>query len=477
MYVPKVVAEPTTAELVAGFAAIRHELDVPADFPGDILTEAIGMADRQRPGDADRRDHRELPLVTLDPPGSRDLDQALHIERRTGGFRVWYAIADVAAFVDAGGLVDGEARRRGLTRYTPDRRAPLHPEVLSEGAASLLPDQDRPAVLWRFDLDGAGMPVATTVVRAIVRSRSALTYPAVDAALRFGSASETMLLLREVGRLREGLEAERGGVHLDLPTQQVVADDGRYELAYRNPLPIEGWNAQVSLLTGMEAARLMVDGGLGILRTLPPPHRGVVAAIRRSARTLGVAWPEGLPYATFVRQIDRSTPQGAALVTQSARALRGAGYFQFDGTPPVGDDGRHGAVAAPYAHVTAPLRRLVDRFANEIVLALAADRPPPPWARAALPELPKLMGAAHDRESVLSCAVLDYVETMILRHRVGTVFPVVVTDLDDRRAVIQLRDPAVLASVEPDGRRLGEELDVRLVASDPATRRVTFEPV
>ena len=75
--------------------------------------------------------------MTIDPAGSRDLDQAFHAERRPHGFRVRYAIADVAAFVAPGGALDREAFARGVTLYLPDGRAPLYPDVLGEGAASL----------------------------------------------------------------------------------------------------------------------------------------------------------------------------------------------------------------------------------------------------------------------------------------------------------------------------------------------------
>ena len=92
--------------------------------------------------------------MTIDPPGSRDLDQALHIARRGDGWTVRYAIADVAALVRPGGAVDLDAHLRGVTVYAPDAKAPLHPVVLSEGAASLLPGEWRPAVVWTLELDG-----------------------------------------------------------------------------------------------------------------------------------------------------------------------------------------------------------------------------------------------------------------------------------------------------------------------------------
>ncbi len=87
-------------------------------------------------------DRTDLELITIDPAGSRDLDQALHITRGPSGeFVISYAIADVAAFVRPGDPIDLEAHRRGTTLYAPDRRTPLHPPVLSEGAASLLPNK------------------------------------------------------------------------------------------------------------------------------------------------------------------------------------------------------------------------------------------------------------------------------------------------------------------------------------------------
>src|SRR3954452_3577965 len=163
-------------DLEPQLAALRTELAVPAEFPPAASAEAESAA---RSGDlaANAYDATDIPLVTLDPPGSRDLDQAFFVERTGTGFRVTYAIADVGSFVRPGGAVDAEARKRGETLYLPDGRVPLHPPVLSEGAASLLPGERRPAVLWRIALDTDGEPTSTDVRRAVVRSRAQLDYP------------------------------------------------------------------------------------------------------------------------------------------------------------------------------------------------------------------------------------------------------------------------------------------------------------
>ena len=129
---------------------LRRELEIPGEFPPEVLAEAEAAAANPP---APEHDARDIALLTIDPPGSMDLDQAMHLERRDGGYRVRYAIADVASFVEPGGAVDREAHARGETIYLPDAKAPLHPPVLSEGAASLLPGEERPAVLWTLDLD------------------------------------------------------------------------------------------------------------------------------------------------------------------------------------------------------------------------------------------------------------------------------------------------------------------------------------
>jgi exoribonuclease R len=447
---------PDAEALRAGFDAIRRELEVPEAFPADALAQAEGAASAPRPPATDATD---VPFFTIDPPGSRDLDQAMHIERRSpAGYRVRYAIADLGAFVTPGGALDAAVWSRGVTYYAPDRSTPLHPPVLSEGAASLLPGEPRPAILWTLDLDAAGMLDRTDVRRALVRSRARLDYANAD-----------VPLLAEVGALREAAERERGGVSLRLPEQEVVCSpDGSFDVAYRAPLPVEGFNAQISLLTGMAAARLMLDAGVGILRTVPEPDPRALERLRRSAAALGIPWPEGTPYPEFIRSLDPATPAGAALLRDATSVMRGAAYAAFDGTPP--EHARHGALAMEYAHVTAPLRRLADRYALECSLAACAGEPPPEWVRARLADLPKAMAEADRRANALERAAIDLVEAARLAGRVGETFAATV--IDD--GLIQLKDPAVRARCDGDP-PVGRDIAARLVEADVTTRTVRFE--
>ncbi len=480
-------AEAAHDELTAKLAAIPAELELTREFPPEVVAEADAVVAEQPLPDADRTD---LEFVTMDPPGATDLDQAFLIERDGGGWRVFYAIADLPAFVRPGGAIDAEAHLRGQTVYAADGRIPLHPTEISEGAASLLPDQVRGAFVWEHVLDGSGRVTSTTVARARIRSRRQLDYPASQADLDANRGPDAALLgmLREVGEARVALEAERGGASLSTPEILVSMTDGRtgpsrYGLDRRELLPMEAWNAQLSLMTGMAAATMMLDGGVGILRTMPPAQPDAIDRLRRQARVLGTPWPEDQPYGEYLRMLDGTDPAHLAILHAASSLFRGAGYTPFDGEPPA--ETTQSAVGAPYAHVTAPLRRLVDRFGLAICEAHSAGVAVPDWARAALPELPKEMARSSNVANRLERITLDAVEAALLAPRIGDEFDAVVlsaggmsgTDAGDgtRRdgGTIQLIHPAVEAVC--DGHLVpGTDVRVRLAEADIATATVRF---
>ncbi|MEN2743442.1 RNB domain-containing ribonuclease [Sinomonas halotolerans] len=401
---------------------MREEFGLGNGYPQDAVEDAErAIAALTLPAE----DLTGIGFVTIDPPTSTDLDQALHIARDGEGYRVRYAIADVPAFVAPGGPLDAETRRRGQTLYTVDGKVPLHPEQISDSAGSLLEDQVRGAFVWDFRLDAAGEVAAVGLVRATVRSRAKMAYAQAQEQIEAGTAVEPLLLLAEVGRLRIALERERGGASLNLPDQEIVtADGGGYRIEAAPPLPVEEWNAQISLMTGMAAAQIMLEGRLGILRTMPAPDERSLRHFRRQTHALGRPWDGEIPYGEYLRTLDASQPRQLAILHAAAALFRGAGYTPFDGELP--QETLQAALGAPYAHTTAPLRRLVDRFVLVICHALANRHEVPGWAREALPALPALMASSDQLAGRVERASLDLVEAALLAHRVGHEFDAVV---------------------------------------------------
>jgi len=460
----KLTREAATADLAAALAALRTELALPEGFPAEVLTEAERAVAAHVPPALDLTG---IPFLTIDPAGATDLDQALAIEADGDGWRVFYAIADLPSFVAPGGAIDAEARLRGQTLYAADGRIPLHPPVISEDAASLLPDRERAAFVWEFALDSTGETTSVRVRRARVRSRRQWSYEDAQAAL---DTEPVFGMLREVGEARLALESARGGASLAIPELLVERDGAGYRLERRVLTPVESWNAQISLLTGMAAARMMLDAGIGILRTMPPAEPDAIERFRRQTIALGTPWPAEEHYGDYLTRLASDDPRQLAIRHAAASLFRGATYRAFDGEPP--EEAVQSAIGAPYTHVTAPLRRLVDRFALEVCVALSAGTEVPGWVREALPELPSRMSRSAATAGRLDRRTLDTVEAAVLAPHVGEEFDAIaITD-----STIQLAEPAVEAPCD-GAPRPGAEVRVRLAAADIPTGVVEFRLV
>ncbi|MXP21047.1 RNB domain-containing ribonuclease [Gordonia sp. HNM0687] len=457
------------------FDAVRTELGVSEDYGVDAQAEAEHPVDRCA---ADRADRTDLPLVTIDPPTSMDLDQAVHIAADTDGFVISYAIADVAALVEPERALDQESRRRGTTFYFPDRSVPLHPRALSEGAGSLLPDHRRPAVLWTIRVTPDGSVADVTLGRAAVWSVAKLDYAGVSEDAARGRLHPSITALPAFGELRQRVALERGAVELDLPDQEVTCTDRGWMLRLAPHTPADMWNSQLSLLTGMCAGRIMADAGVGLLRTLPPADADAVVALRASAAALGVPWPAGATPGQFLAGLPRDSPATLALMSAGAGLMRGADHLVLDGGTGQLSAAQmsHAAIGGVYAHVTAPLRRLGDRFATEVCLSVTAGDPVPDWVTRALPTLPTLLRSAGSLASAADRAGIDLAEATVLAGRVGETFDAVVLQAatPNRPAQVFLTEVPVIAPCAGDP-PLGRPVQVVLRAADPPAREVRFE--
>lgn len=494
------------------FRTIAEEFELPEHFPEDVHAEALHATDRY----ADqRRDLLDVPFVTIDPAGSMDLDQAVNIQDAdaAGGagtdpadgaarWRVRYAIADVAAFVDPAGALMAESLQRGQTMYLPDEPTRLHPAELSEGSASLLPDQTRPAVVWDILLRADGEVAECTVYRALIRSVKRFDYTEVEADMKRGTLHPAIAQLPDVGRARQSSDLRRKAINLRLPSisvERTESDDGteRYVLDIDERLEMNDFNSELSLLAGMCAGEMMVRAGVGILRTLPPAGDKEIAAFDNGARALGFD-RSGRSIGELLADIDASTPRGMALMRDAQTLLRGAGYQHFglvngnaeadaepagaDGAGSAGSAGEaadaepsiHAGIGGHYAHVTAPLRRLVDRFATEVCLAIANSQPIPEWVTANVDQVLSTMKSSGQTASAVDRACLNLTEAVVLQPWVGQNFNATVLHSDGAdKAKILVEQPPILTTCV-GGPDEASTVKVTLVIAEPAARKVRF---
>ncbi len=190
-----------------------------------------------------------------------------------------------------------------------------------------------------------------------------------------------------------------------------------------------------------------------------------------TAKALALDWPDATRLADYERTLEHANPAHAALMLAIRRAGQGASYVPYaEGRVPW-----HSAMAATYAHATAPLRRLADRYVIGAVLAVANGRPIPGAMTAAFEALPKVMARADAHGAQIERAVVDLAEAVMLRGREGEAFEAVVTDEDERGVRIQLCGLPVVARVVAHKVEPGDRLRVTLVAADLANRSLTFQ--
>lgn len=457
------IADPDNA-LGRGLAAIRQQFKVPDGFPPAVLAAAEDAAKRMPTQHADRT---ATAFVTLDPASSTDLDQAFAIEAAGGDLLLHYAIADVAWFVDDGGPLDSEAWARGETLYLPDGKAPLYPPVLSQGAASLLPDGPRPAVIFTVRVAPDGAVKLDGAERAVIRSTAKLAYEtARDAQLPPGFA--------ELARRIAAAEEARGAARVDPPAQEVdAAAGGGYSLSFRPYAPLEQANAALSLASNMAVADALFAAHTGLFRVMAEPDARAIARLRHTATAFRLDWPAAQSLADFEKTLDAKDPREAAFMLAIRRAGDGASYAPYH----AGVTPWHAAMAATYAHATAPLRRLADRYVVRAALAVVNGEAVPPVVTDAFARLPAVMARADALAGRIDRAAIDLAETAALRGQEGQIFDAVVTDLDARGARIQLVDRPVVARVDAHNVAPGDAVRVRLTAIDAVQRGLAFERI
>jgi exoribonuclease R len=452
-----------------GLRLIREQAGIPVAFP-DAVTRLAAERVAAGPRPVDRVDLTELDFVTLDPATSTDLDQAFVVGRDGGTVVVHYAIADVAAFVVPGDAIDAEAWRRAVTVYAPDGSTPLYPRVISSGAASLLPDGPRPAVVLEVGVAPDATPTLRRVRRALVRSRAKLAYETT-------TPDDLPEPVRELARRMQDGERRRGAFRIDTPEQEVVEDaavPGGIRLRFAARQASEEVNASMSLAVNLAVASAMIGAGTGLFRMMADPTDREVASLRRTAASFGIDWAPDESLRDLVARIDATEPRAAALLMAARRAGGGASYayLRTDGSGPAP---WHAAMAAPYAHVTAPMRRLADRFVLELVSAQMNGEPVPDFVDEALPRLPQLMDDADGRAARIDRAAIDLAECLMLEPAIGRRFEAVVVETDPSGpATVHIDDPAVAVRVRLRGVEPGDVVELRLTGVDTARRRLDF---
>ena len=279
----------------------KHHL--PYRFPAEVLEEAQRVA--QLPTDAaeagdqpERRDFRQLPIVTIDGETARDFDDAVYVERRGDDWHLEVHIADVAHYVTRNGALDREARLRGTSVYFPDRAVPMLPEELSNGICSLKPHEDRLVMSVLLELDSAGEVRHAEFTPGVIRSAERMTYTNANRVLegdagaleRYAALAPRFREMRDLALILNARRAQRGSMDFDLPERVLTFDaEGRMTGITRSERNIAHRLIEEFMLAANQAvARYLEERGLYSLhRVHEKPDPKKVLEFEELARAFG----------------------------------------------------------------------------------------------------------------------------------------------------------------------------------------------
>lgn len=399
-------------EPTAALWALLAEQGIDGAYPEAATAEVKQWLADSGIDDPTLDDRTALPFVTVDGPKTRDLDQALVVQRKGSGFVVQYAIADAAYFVPADSALFAESLRRGASYYLPGEAVPMLPRALSEGLISLGPDGPRRAMIFEMTLDADGECIDTQIVRARIRSRHQLTFDHVESLVTGGSdhpvrdadVAQSLHCMRAVGQLRTQRAAARGVVPYHRSEVRVHLAPGRdakltaVEVA-RNR--VEADNAQLSLLCNAAGARFLRDrAGPGsdtqpIYKVHPPPDDDSLLELQQriGATVLAHGLPDHFAWdrdTTSLAEYVHALPydgEHERLVSALGRQtimvnVRSA--FAREPAP------HHGVGADVYARFSAPMREVVGVFLHKELSEALAGR-----------------GRAADRDEALRQQVIE----------------------------------------------------------------------
>lgn len=450
------------------------------EHPAAAMQEAENMAAKLQRFDAlTRRDLRDVPLPTIDPKDARDHDDAVWVDKRGDGYRVYVAIADVAEYVTDGSELDAEARARGCTIYLPDRAIPMLPSALAADLCSLLPDRERLCLCVIADLDRSGGLESFEIVEGIMRSAAMLTYEGVALSLGFTEEGQRsrqaeamkpgLRVLDELSRKLRKRRLANGALDLDLPEPHVILDSATGAPAdvvrrAKDPGVKRAYQMieELMLLANELVAQwLSTKKSLAVYRVHATPDPEKLARLARVAKRIGLEVdpndllePKGL--GRWMRKIAEH-PKKSVLEMLTLRSLKQAVYD-------IVNIGHFGLASDAYLHFTSPIRRYPDLVVHRLVKGLLRGGRPlnTPESVEVIREAATQSSQRERASMEVEREIVDLYRTLLMQSQIGETKTGVVTGVTPNGVYVALDEPYVdvlvrLEAIGPDSYSLSDD--------------------
>ncbi|WP_299790863.1 ribonuclease R [uncultured Shewanella sp.] len=360
--------------------ALRN-YDLPHTWSGLIEKKLRAIPDEVPEKDKEGRiDLRHLPLVTIDGEDARDFDDAVYAEtKKSGGWRLWVAIADVSHYVRTESALDREARSRGNSVYFPSQVIPMLPEKISNGLCSLMPEVDRLCMVAEMTISAAGKLSGYKFYPAVMHSHARLTYTQVADMLEGGEVSDKLKpifphlqTLQSLYLTLDETRAARGAIAFETTETQFIFNDDRKidSIVPRSRNQAHKIIEECMILANVASAKFVKKHkGEVLYRVHEAPSEQKLTNFKDFLKERGLTLngglePEPADYQALMEQVaDR--PDAELIQVMLLRSMRQATY-----TPD--NDGHFGLALEAYSHFTSPIRRYPDLILHRVIRYLLA---------------------------------------------------------------------------------------------------------
>jgi ribonuclease R len=446
-----ILGDPEDPDVEIEIIVRKHGLS--QTFPADVINEAelvpLEVTEDEREG---RVDLGKKPFITIDGETAKDFDDAVHVERKGSGYRLYVSIADVSHYVKEGTALDREAYGRATSVYFPDRAIPMLPERLSNVICSLNPKVDRLTMTAEIDFDADGRPIKKHLYESVIKSVERMTYTKVSAILsgdadlnaEYAHIAPGLAVMEELAKKLVARRFEGGSIDFDLPEPQIILDiEGKVEDIVRSERNIAHRIIEEFMLAANRAVAEKFSSAEipFIYRVHERPDAESIRDFRDFVAgfgySLGKADVEHAPLA-FQRVLEaaKGKPEEKLINTVLLRSMRQAVYSEKNA-------GHFGLAFDDYTHFTSPIRRYPDLIVHRLVRKLVSGA----YSRDAQARATKYLPGAAAHSSVMERKameaereIVDLKKAQFMLDRVGEEFDGFVSGVTSFGIFVELKE-------------------------------------
>ena len=421
---------------------------LPSEWSQAVLDEAAAIPSKVRAADhVERRDLRDLPLVTIDGADARDFDDAVYARRTAKGYVLYVAIADVSHYVQPSSALDSEALHRGTSVYFPDRVIPMLPEKLSNGICSLNPGVERLAMVCELNLEDHGEVRRAQFYPAVFQSHARLIYEQVEDWYRGSRAqalaadpavAASVVCLYELYAVLRQRREQRGALDIDtVEPRFIYGVNGKIErVEARSRCDAHKLIEECMIAANVAAAKFLLKRKQpAMYRVHERPAGEKIEALGQFLRELGLhftmaADPEPGDFAAILAAA-RSRIDKRLIDTVVLRSLKLAIYSEQN-------NGHFGLALSAYAHFTSPIRRYPDLMVHRAIKAALLEEPIGEDANLRMAEIASQCSMTERRADEATRDAVSWLKCEFMQDKVGERFSGIVAGVAEFGVFVEL---------------------------------------